>query len=114
MKLTMTMLALAALLGCATTNTQQPLSDAQASIRAAEEMNAEETPDAAYHLELANEQLGEAQQAMEEGDDERAARLLERADADAELAIALARAAEVRSDAESTQERIDELQEQYL
>jgi hypothetical protein len=78
--------------GCgAATLPSDQLASTEASVRAANELGATNVPKAELHLRLANEQLAEARKRAENGDEEQAKRLLERAHADAELALALAR-----------------------
>jgi hypothetical protein len=80
-------------LGCAGSHppqTQQ-LADVQSANRSATELGAQKNPRAELHLKLAEEQLQLAQNAVADDDNERAASLLMRAKADAELAIALTR-----------------------
>jgi len=60
-------------------------------IRAAEEMGAEDVPEAALHLHLAKEHLADARRLSKDGDDKEAESMLMRAQVDAELALALAR-----------------------
>lgn len=69
----------------------QELADAQAASRGALELGAQRHPRAQLHLRLAEEQIEEAKAAMEDEENERAASLLSRARADAELAVALSR-----------------------
>lgn len=69
----------------------QPLADAESAQRSAAELGAASHPDAELHLRLAQEQTAKAKTLMSDGDNERAGRLLLRARADAELAIALSR-----------------------
>lgn len=69
------------------------LASAQASIRAAKEVGADNVPQAQLHAQLAQEQVTQANKLIEEGENERADFLLRRAAADAELALALAREA---------------------
>ncbi len=69
----------------------QPMADAESAERSARELGAEKEPGAQLHLRLAQEQIAEAKNAVEQGDNERASQLLVRAKADAELAVALAR-----------------------
>jgi hypothetical protein len=92
---------------------QAQLTDTQAAIRGAEEVEAGQAPEAALHLQYAEEQLA---QARELGDDEpeRTNRLLMRAEADAELAIAIAEEHSLRQRAEETYQRIREEREQHL
>jgi hypothetical protein len=65
--------------------------DAEASIRAAQEVGAASTPEAALHLKMANDRLSRAQALVAEGENEEAVKLLEEARVDAELAVLLAR-----------------------
>lgn len=67
------------------------LVDAQAAVRAADEIGAARVPQAQLHIQLAHEELQRADKLMQDGDDERAAGAVERAKADAELALALTR-----------------------
>jgi hypothetical protein len=67
------------------------LNTTQGAIRGATEVGAEQIPRAALHLKLAQEQTDKARQLMEDEDNERADQSLRRAQADAELAIAIAR-----------------------
>jgi hypothetical protein len=67
------------------------LNTTQGAIRGATEVGAEQIPRAALHLKLAQEQTDKARQQMDEDDNELADRNLRRAQADAELAIAIAR-----------------------
>lgn len=79
-------------LGCAGQNppTQQ-LADVQAATRSANELGAQKNPQAQLQIKLVEEQVQQAKNAMENGDDEEATSLLTRAKADAELAIAMTR-----------------------
>lgn len=64
---------------------------AQAALRAAEEVGANQYPQAEYHAQLAREQLARARKLMADGEQERADMMLQRATADAEVALAVAR-----------------------
>lgn len=77
----------------------QSLADAQAAERSATELGAANQPKAQLHLSLAHEQIGQANVAIKDGDNERADSLLRRARSDAELAIALTRDQTAKSDA---------------
>lgn len=82
------------LLGCAggyPPPTQQ-MADVQSANRSATELGAQQHPKAELHLKLAEEQLAKAKIAVADDENEIADRLLMRAKADAELAIALTRA----------------------
>jgi hypothetical protein len=81
------------------------LADAEASIRAAREVGAEQTPDAALQLKMANDRLQRAQSLSAEGENESAAKLLEEAEADAELALLLARKEDAQARALQAEQR---------
>lgn len=72
----------------------------QAAIRAAIEVGGTQEPQAALHLKLAREQMDRAKGLMDEGDNEAALRILQRAEADAELARALAKKSATQASAE--------------
>jgi hypothetical protein len=94
----------AALLGVACGGAALPtdkLTAAESSMRAAEEVGAKSVPRAELHLKLAQEQVEQAKKLADDGDGDRAAQVLTRARADADLAIALAREAAVQKDLES-------------
>lgn len=67
------------------------MTSAKASMRAAQELGANNIPKAQLHLQLAEEQTRHADELIDDGKNERADLLLQRADADAQLAIAIAR-----------------------
>ncbi|WP_437820822.1 DUF4398 domain-containing protein [Sorangium sp. So ce1078] len=69
----------------------------QVMIRTAEEVGAEEIPPADLHLRLAREQVERARRLSAEGAPDRAQRMLLRAQADAELALALTRGARAQA-----------------
>jgi hypothetical protein len=96
----MTSLAVLGLAGCATTTTIPPyqLDRSQASIRGAEEIGALSVPAAALHLQLAKDEMEEAQKMATHGD-QRAPLVMARAQSDAELALVLAREVKVHADA---------------
>lgn len=99
--------------GCATTPVPaDKLSRSQAAVRAAEEMNAQSDPKAALHLRLAQEQLNTAKGLLKEGENEEARFTLMRAEADADVALNLARGKSAKIDAAQTKERIQQQQSQ--
>jgi ParB-like chromosome segregation protein Spo0J len=69
----------------------QPLADAEAADRSAQELGASSVPAAQLHLKLAQEQTNTARQLMKDGENKRAEAMLLRAKADAELALSLAK-----------------------
>lgn len=99
--------------GCASNSNQgrPPTEASAAGIRVAEEAGASEIPQAALHLQLAKEQLGRAKKLLAKGQKERAVSLLMRAEADAELAIALSREDAEAMEASAEMERVHELKE---
>lgn len=99
MKQLMMSLAVFGLAGCAAIQipTQQ-LEQNEASIRGAEEVGALGLPVARLHLQLAKDQTALAKTMAADGDS-RALLVLARSEADAELALGLAREAAVHADA---------------
>ena len=93
------------LVACATTVPAERISAADSSIRAAEELGAPKVPEAALHLQLAKEEIGLAQKLISEGNHERAGGILLRAQADAELAVAEAREAPMKVEAQNEIEK---------
>src|SRR4051812_47618893 len=92
-------LAVFALSSCATVQLPPDrLQSSEASIRSAQELGASNIPAARLHLELAKDQTNAAKSLASEGD-ERALLVLARAEADAELALGLARQLAVHSEA---------------
>lgn len=78
-------------------------------IRAAEEVGAAEVPQASLHLQLAKEELAQAKKLQKNGDEEEAASMLTRAEADAELAVALSREDAEKLEAIAAVERVRQL-----
>jgi hypothetical protein len=79
------------------------LVNTQASLRAAREVGAGQVPDAQLHVKLAEEQVQRADKLMKDGDNEEAKRALDRAKADADLAVALAHHARAQQELENMQ-----------
>jgi hypothetical protein len=80
------------LIGCASYPAPtEHLDNSFANIRAAQELGALSTPQAALHLKLAQEEQVKAKALVEDGKNEPADYMTMRANADAELAIALTR-----------------------
>ncbi|WP_437291714.1 DUF4398 domain-containing protein [Sorangium sp. So ce406] len=100
--------------GCAarTATFDERLFASQALIRTAEEVGVEEVPQADLHLRLAREQVQRAQRLSAEGAPDRARRMLLRAQADAELAIACAREARAQALAREALGEVGSIQEQ--
>ena len=88
------------------------LTDAKATVRAAQEAGAESTPQAALHLKMANDELASSQKAMDDNDNDRSRLLLNQAQADADLSLALARGTAEKQQAQEAQAKIDGLLKQ--
>ncbi len=109
---TVALLAICAgLAGCAS-KTALKTDSSTAAIRTAEELGAPQVAQASLHLQLAKEELEAATALHEDGKKEEATSMLLRAEADAELAIALSRADAERTEAENAMERVRTLRAQ--
>jgi hypothetical protein len=89
----------------------QDVASAQAAVRGAVEAGAERDPQAALHLKMARDAISQSRVAADHGSEDQAARMLARAEIDAELAIALARKADAEKRAREAQARLDSLEE---
>ena len=83
----------------------QPLSDAQAADRSAQELGADADPAAKLALKLAQEQVATAKRLMADGENKKAEALLLRAKADAELAVSLAREQKAKVEVQQASEK---------
>ena len=88
---------------------QETLTAAQAAAKGAEVGGANENPKAQLHLKLAHEQIEKAKKLIADGDNEEAARVVDRAQADADLALALAQQAKALQDAKYADEQLGKL-----
>jgi len=88
---------------------QEALSAAQASAKGAEVGGAQEDPKAQLHLKLAHEQIEKAKKLIADDDNEEAARVIDRAQVDADLALALAEEAKARRSAKDADEQLGKL-----
>lgn len=98
--------------GCAGGVSNEKVAATDSSIRAAEEVGAPGVPQASLHLQLAKEENGRAQELMTKGDPKHAEGQLMRAQADAELALALAREAPMQVEAQHEADKAHALQQQ--
>jgi hypothetical protein len=98
--------------GCASS---QPLQTegSTSGIRAAEELGAAKVPEAKLHLQLAKEELGSAEALAKSGDAERANSMLLRAEADAQLAVALSREDVEKNESLVAVERVRQLRQDH-
>ena len=94
-----------------------PVPDAQrtetlAAIRAAEEVGAPTVPQAALHLKMARDQIASAEALIRDDENEQAALVLLRAQADAELALELSREHQMIEEARAARAKVEELQQE--
>lgn len=80
-----------------------------AAIAAAETAAPKDHPQASLHLKLAKDQLQQAKELLQEEEDEKAQLLLQRATADAELALMLARKTDAEQKAQRAQAQVQSL-----
>src|SRR5258706_8517521 len=85
--------------GCAASVPAEKMAASNSSIRAAEELGAPKIPEASLYLQRAKEENERAQKLIADGDPKLAEGQLLRAQADAELALAIAREEPMKSDA---------------
>jgi hypothetical protein len=83
--------------------------DTQASISAAAAVGAEQNPQAALHLKMARDQMKQAQGLMDDGKGEEARLVLERATADAEVALIITREAQASANLKKAQADVEAL-----
>ncbi len=83
--------------------------EAKSSVSAAEAVGAQDEPKASLHLKLATDGIVEAEKLIAEEKNEEAAAALDRAKADADLALAMTREAKTRASAEEAAARVNEL-----
>jgi hypothetical protein len=79
----------------------QRMADAESAVRSARELGAASKSSAQLNLKLADEQIVQAKASVRDGENERADLQLIRAQADAELSLALAREEDARTAAQS-------------
>lgn len=90
---------------------QDQLTAAQAAIRAAEVGGEPGDPQAALLVKKAKDQVAEAKKLIEDGNNHRAEMVLLRAEADAELALAIAQELATRTEAETAEKQVQELRQ---
>ena len=87
------------------------LSSAEAASRSAKELGANNDPKAQLHLKLATEQIDQAKKLMADGDNKRADLVLQRANADAELSVMLAKESNAKTEADKAQQTVKKIKE---
>lgn len=101
----------AAIAGCGGSPTVVNKEASTSAIRAAEEVGATSVPTASLYLQLAKEGLEKAKGLAAKGEKEQAESMLRRAQADAELAIALSRGDADKKEATQAIERVRQLRQ---
>jgi hypothetical protein len=101
--------AIAMAAGCASTPLHTEA--ATSGIRAADEVGAAEVPQASLHLQLAKEELASARALAADNQREQATSMLSRAEADAELAVALSRESAEKLEAQAAIEQVRQLRQ---
>ena len=91
---------------------QARVAEVQSSVRAAEAVGANDQPRAALHLQLARDEMTEARRLAEDGDEDNATLLLDRARVDAELAMQLAKTEHEQEKARQAWLKIQEMQKE--
>jgi len=84
--------------------------DTQSSYSAAEAVGAEQNPQAALHLKMARDQLRQAQTLIEDGKNDEARLILERAAADADMALVITREAQASENLKKARADVANLQ----
>jgi len=95
--------------GC--TNAPLRTEASTSGIRAAEEAGASQVPQASFHLQLAREELAQARELSSKGEKDKAASMLLRAEADADLALVLSREDTERTEANEAVARVRQLRQ---
>jgi hypothetical protein len=97
--------AMSAALGCASyPKPVEPLASSEALLRTAEEEQARSVPEAALHLQMAQEELNKARELLKNEDNEKAEQMLTKCHADAQLALALTRQSKALAQASEAQQ----------
>lgn len=91
---------------------QARVAEVQSSVSAAEAVGANDQPRAALHLQLARDEMAEARRRADDGDDENANLLLERARIDAQLAMQLAKTEHEQEKARQAWQKIQDMQKE--
>ena len=90
---------------------QEQMTAAQASVRAAEVGGAPNDPQAALLLKKCQDGIAEAKKLIEDGNNHRAEMVLMKAQADAELALALAQELTMKGEASDAKKAVQELKQ---
>lgn len=100
------------LAGCASVDLPPTKTNPEQTIAAAEERGVQDNPKARLHLQMAKDAIENAKVLMDRDDEKEAKLALMRAEADADLALAMVRLDSARDEVRKVQTQIDELQNQ--
>ena len=106
----LSMIALAGLTAACGGSYPQPterLASTEAAIRSAKELGAQNDPQAALHVKLADEQVATAKSLIKDEENKRADLVLQRASSDAELAVMLTKERSAKTEAEKANENLN-------
>ena len=110
-RLATTVLLATWVVGCASSSLPPAkVADTQSSISAATAVGADQNPQAALHLKMARDQLSQARALIEDGKNSEAQLVLERANADAEVALMITREAQADANARKADAELQGLQ----
>lgn len=98
--------------GCANELSQRKLAETEAALEAAKNSEGAHDPEVELYVKYANDQLARARELLDDGKDEAARRMLDRAHADAELALALADNTRTRMEAQDAWNQVQILQQE--
>jgi Na+(H+)/acetate symporter ActP len=110
-RLTVFLLFAALIAGCASTPVVVNKEASTSAIRAAEEVGASKVPSASLYLQLAKEELENAKVLATKSNKEQSESMLSRAQADAELAVALSHGDADKKEAALALERVGKLRQ---
>ena len=98
--------------GCASVPTpSDELAQSESALRSAKELGAEQIPQAALELKLAQDELQKARDLMKDDKNEEARQILLRSRADSELALALTREGQAMNDAQTARDQLKAVQQ---
>jgi hypothetical protein len=89
------------------------IASSEAALRGATEVGAAQIPRAALHLKLAEEQIDKAKRFIQDGYNQRAELALQRAQADAEFALSIAREHQTLEKLQVARQNLEKLKAQY-
>lgn len=87
------------------------LASTEAAIRSAKELGAQNDPEAALHMKLADEQLQTARNLIKDDENKRADLVLQRANSDAELALMMTRERAAKTEAQRARDDLNAKQQ---